>query len=162
MSAVMSALPKHANSYRSNMITSQLFGELEVAEDQLITMPEGLFGFPNCTQFALLPAGREGFLWLQSLQQPTIAFLIVDPFLYFEGYTVDLAGPLLQRLDTTEPSHVNVYSIVTLPGANGDATANLQGPLVFNVVSRQGFQAVMQDSEFGTRERLPRASLAAH
>ena len=144
------------------MITSQLFGELEIADDQLLTLPDGLFGFPTCTRFALLPAGRDGFFWFQSLQQPPIAFLIVDPFLYFDGYTVDLTGALLQRLETTEPSQVNVFAIVTLPGASTEATANLQGPLVFNVASRQGFQAVIQDSEFGTREALPRASLAAH
>ena len=150
------------NLSHSLMITSQRFGELEIGDDQLLTMPDGLFGFPTCTQFALLPSGRDGFFWLQSTQAPTITFLIVDPFVYFDGYTVDLTGPLLQRLDTSEPSHVNVYSIVTLPGATGDATANLQGPLVFNVVSRQGFQAVIQDSEFGTRERIPRESFITH
>ena len=158
----MSALPKYANPSSSHMITSQLFGEMEIADDQLLTMPDGLFGFPTCTKFALLPAGRDGFFWLQSTQQPTIAFLVVDPFLYFQGYTVDLTGTLLQRLETTEPSHVNVYSIVTLPGTNNEATANLQGPLVFNVALRQGFQAVIQDGGFGTRERIPRESLAAH
>lgn len=144
------------------MITSQLFGEVEVGDDQLLTMPDGLFGFPACTHFALLPAGREGFFWLQSTQHAAVAFLIVDPFMYFDGFTVDLTGAVLQRVDTTEPAHVNIFAIVTLPTAAGDATANLQGPLVFNVVARQGFQAVIQDSEFGTRERIPRESLAAH
>jgi flagellar assembly factor FliW len=158
----MPALSNLVQAPHSLMFTSQLFGELEVAADQLVRMPEGLFGFPACTQFALLPAGHEGFFWLQSTQEPSVAFLIVDPFLYFDGYTVDLAGPVLQRLETTEPSHVNVYAIVTLPNGKGDATANLQGPLVFNVISRQGFQAVIQDSEFGTRERVPRATLSAH
>lgn len=142
--------------------TSHLFGELEVGDDQLLAMPDGLFGFPTCTSFALLPAGRDGFFWLQSLKEPTVAFLIVDPFMYFEGYSVDLAAPILQRLGTSEPSQVNVFAIVTLPSGKEEATANLQGPLVFNVVSRQGFQAVIQDSEFGTRERVPRESLAAH
>lgn len=157
-----SPLSQHANNTPSVMITSQLFGALEIAEHQLLTMPDGLFGFPTCTRFALLPAGREGFFWLQSAEQPTVAFLIVDPFLYFGGYTVDLTGTVLQRLDTSEPAQVNVYTIVTLPGATGEATANLQGPLVFNVAARHGFQAVIQDSEFGTRVPIPRESLAAH
>jgi flagellar assembly factor FliW len=135
--------------------TSHLFGDTEVADDQLLAMPDGLFGFPTCTRFALLPAGRDGFFWLHSVEEPTLAFLIVDPFMYFEDYSVDIAGAIQQRLETTEASQVNVFAIVTLPGGTGDATANLQGPLVFNVATRQGFQAVIQDSEFGTRAPIP-------
>ncbi len=144
------------------MIATQLFGEIEIGDDHLVTMPDGLFGFPGCSSFALLPAGREGFLWLQSTDHATLAFLLVDPFLYFEGYTVDLTGPVLQRLGTSESSDVNVFAIVTLPGAGGEATANLQGPVVLNVATRRGFQAVLQDSEFGTREPILLEQGAAH
>lgn len=142
--------------------TSHLFGALEVADEQLLDMPDGLFGFPACTSFALLPAGRDGFFWLHSVKEPTVAFLIVDPFQYFEGYAVDLAAPILKRLGTNDPAQVNVFAIVTLPSGGDEATANLQGPLVFNIERRQGFQSVIQDSEFSTRERVPRHALAAH
>ncbi|MEO8620352.1 MAG: flagellar assembly protein FliW [bacterium] len=136
--------------------TSRVLGEVEVGDDALLAMPDGLFGFPACTSFAMLPAGRDGFFWLHSVREPTIDFLIVDPFKYFDGYSVDIAEPILQRLETTLPSDVNVFAIVTLPSGADDATANLQGPLVFNVATRMGFQAVIQDTEFSTRERLPR------
>jgi flagellar assembly factor FliW len=141
------------------MIATQIFGEIEVGDDQLLTFPDGLLGFPECQNFALMPAGREGFFWLQSTDHSTLAFLLVDPFMYFDDYTVDLNGPLLQRLGTNDPANVNVFCIVTLPGANEDATANLQGPVVFNVNKRQGFQAVLQDSGFGTRERIAKERL---
>jgi flagellar assembly factor FliW len=121
-----------------------------------------LFGCPECRGFALLPAEREGFFWLQSTEHSSLAFLLVDPFIYFEGYTVDLTGQVLQRLDTNDPASVNVFAIVTLPGATGDATANLQGPVVLNVAKRQGFQAVLQDSEYGTRERIRQERMATH
>jgi flagellar assembly factor FliW len=141
------------------MIQTQMFGTVEIPQDQLLTMPDGLFGFEQCQGFALLPTGRDGFFWLQSTDHSTVTFLVCDPFVYFDGYTVDLNGQLLQRLDTNDPASVNVYCIVTLPGANEDATVNLQGPVVFNVAKRQGFQAVLQDSEFGTRERIARERL---
>ena len=142
-------------------LNSDIFGPLEIADEQVLDMPDGPIGFPHCTRFALLPAGRDGYSWLHSMQEASLAFLIVDPFLYFEDYAVDLAGPILQRLDTTEPSQVNVFAIVTLPSAKSPATANLQGPLVFNVQSRTGFQAVIQDGTFGTREPVPRELRAA-
>jgi len=136
--------------------TSRVLGEVEVGEDELLALPDGLFGFPACTSFAMLPTGRDGFFWLHSVREPTVAFLVVDTFKYFDGYSVDLAAPILQRLETTVPTDVNVLAIVTLPNGPDDATANLQGPLVFNVATRMGFQAVIQDTDFSTRERLPR------
>lgn len=142
--------------------TSHLFGTLEVERDQLLTMPDGLLGFPGCTSLAMLPAGRDGFFWLHSVEEPSVAFLMVDPFLYFEDYSVDITGTVLQRLGANEPADVNVFAIVTLPGTDGVATANLQGPLVFSVASRQGFQAVLPDSPYGTRAQLLPPSLVAH
>ncbi len=141
---------------------SDIFGKLDVADEQLLAMPDGLLGFPACTSFALLPANAVGFSWLHSVQEPSVAFLIMDPFMYFEEYAVDLGGPILQRLETTAPTQVNVFAIVTLPAGTTPATANLQGPLVFNVQSRTGFQAVLQDTVFGTREPVPREPLASH
>ena len=145
----------------AHTFTSHILGPLEIGDDQLLDMPEGLLGFPTCTRFALLPAGYDGYFWLHSVEEPTVAFLIVDPFMYFDGYSVDLAGPLVQRLEASQPSHLNVYCIVTLPSGSSDATANLQGPLIFNVTTRRGLQAVIQDSEHGTRARVPRQPLVA-
>jgi flagellar assembly factor FliW len=141
--------------------TSHILGEVEISEEQLLVMPDGLLGFPTCTRFALLPTGRDGYLWLHSVEEPTVAFLIVDPFVYFDGYAVDLSGSMLQRLDASGPSEINVFAIVTLPSGDAHATANLQGPLVFNVATRHGMQAVIQESQYGTRERVPRQPLAA-
>jgi flagellar assembly factor FliW len=140
-------------------LTSHILGDLEIPEEQMLFMPDGLLGFPTCTRFALLPAGRDGYFWLHSVEEPTVAFLIVDPFMYFDGYAVDLAGPMLQRLDATTPADVNVFAIVTLANGADAATANLQGPLVFNVATRHGMQAVIQDSLYGVRESVTRRPL---
>ena len=51
---------------------------------------QGLFGFPECRDFALIAAPRPGYYWLQSREFPTLAFLLVDPFLHFDEYAVDL------------------------------------------------------------------------
>jgi flagellar assembly factor FliW len=144
------------------MIDTKLFGSIEVDAEQMLSIPDGLIGFPECRSFAVLPAGPEGFFWLQSVDHATLAFLLVDPFLNYDGYTVDLNGPLLARLGTQDAADVNVYAIVTLAGSGDDVTANLQGPVIFNVATRQGFQAVLQDSEFGTRVPLDLNRLAAH
>ena len=142
-------------------IRSRVFGQIEITDDQRITMPDGLIGFPECRSFATLPSGRDGFYWLQSLDHETLALLLVDPFLYFDEYIVDLAEPLLQRLGATAPAEISVLAVVTLPGSTGAVTANLQGPVIFNLSARKAFQAVLSDSPYGTREELPLERLAA-
>ena len=135
-------------------IRSRVFGTLTVADDQRVTLPEGLIGFPACHEFALIPAGPRGFSWLQSMEHETLALLLVDPFLYFPAYAVDVPDPVIARLEASRASDVSVHAVVTLGGAGDAVTANLQGPLLFNVGNRRGFQHVMQGAEFGTREPI--------
>ena len=135
-------------------IHSRIFGRLTVTGDQLVTLPEGLVGFPACHEFALLPAGPRGFSWLQSMDHETLALLLVDPFIYFPGYSIDVPAPVVARLDAAEAASISVQAVVTLGGAEGGATANLQGPVLFNIENRRGYQYVMQNTRFTTREPL--------
>ena len=126
------------------VVHSELLGTLELHEDQVLDFHTGLLGFPECRRFVLVPAVREGTWWLQSLDHPTLAFLLVDPFLAFDGYTVDLGATERFTLQVQEPSDVMVLAIVTLPGpTGGEPTANLLAPLVINVTRRRGQQAVI-------------------
>ena len=65
-------------------------GKIEISEDRLITIPEGLFGFEDYTKFALVDSDYEPFIWLQSCEDPNLAFLIVDPFLICPQYESDI------------------------------------------------------------------------
>ena len=68
-------------------IKSTRFGELDVAENDVIHFSQGLPGFPEEYHFALLPQGEESpFFFLQSTQDPNLTFLLVDPFAFFAEY----------------------------------------------------------------------------
>ena len=80
-------------------IQSSRFGWLSVDDDRVITFPRGLLGFPDHSRFALLPAsgsaaaaggaGDDGcFYWLQSADDPALAFVVVDPAAFFKDYAV--------------------------------------------------------------------------
>ncbi len=136
-----------------NMIVqSDLLGAIEVTETEILDFPAGLFGFPDCRNFILLPAAREGVYWLQSVDHGALAFLLADPFKYFEGFSVDL--PLADRKDLRVESQADiiVLAIVTLPRSREEMpTANLQGPLAINLVSGRGKQLAIGESEHGFR-----------
>ena len=133
-------------------VASDVLGTLTVDRSAIVTFPRGLLGFPECRDFVLMPAEREHLYWLQSVQYSTLAFLSIDPFVFFPGYTVDLGSTDLAKI-ATSPNDVMVLSIVTLPNSrDGQPTANLQGPVVVNTQTQQAFQTVLSDGQYGIRE----------
>jgi len=121
---------------------------------QVYEFPAGIYGFPDAHSFVLLPIEREGFFWLQSVEFEALTFLLMDPFLFVDGYTVDLSDAQLTELLAEDPSSVLVLSIVTLPrDTDSQPTANLQGPVAFNVVERRGKQVAIE-SGFGVRHPI--------
>lgn len=139
-----------AYSMPSTTIESDILGTLTVDSTSVLTFPTGLLGFPECRLFVLLPSERAHVYWLQSADYSSLAFLLVDPFVFFEGYTLDLDAT---DLHAASPDEVSVLAIVTLPGANGELpTANLQGPVVIQTLRCEGAQIVLSDSSYGIRE----------
>lgn len=113
----------------------------------------GLFGFPECRSFVLVPAPRDGFYWLQSTEHEALCLLVADPFPLFRGYSVDLPDLDAAELGVTAPDQVAVLVTVTLPDAPGRAgMANLQGPIILNTAGRRGRQVVLHRATWSVRE----------
>lgn len=137
-------------------IHSTRFGELNLADEQLLRFPQGLPGFPQEDRFALLPQGEESpFFFLQSAQDADLAFLLVDPFAFFRDYQFNLDDSLVQELSVSAAQPPLALCIVTVPaGRLQDMTANLGAPLVINQQARLGRQVVLTDSAHSLRQRL--------
>jgi flagellar assembly factor FliW len=126
-------------------------GTVTIEDTQRFFFAHGLFGFETCTEFALIEAEYEPFFWLQSMQEPALAFLTVDPFLIRSDYELDIDDKNLGDIGITNPSDVTVLAIVTLPKDGRPVTVNLQGPLVVNKRANKGFQAVLSDPRWHTK-----------
>jgi flagellar assembly factor FliW len=149
------AIMEEAPVTRTERVTSDLLGPLAVAAEALFTFPEGLFGFPECRRFALVPTGRAGLFWLQSLEHTALAFLLVDPFPHFAGYAVELGAADRAELGVRDSKDVAVLCVVTLPHRRDEPpTANLQGPVALDLRSRLGRQLALGDTEWGVRRAL--------
>ncbi len=132
-------------------VASRLFGPLTVPRSDVIVMPDGMLGFAGERRFIMLPAAPDGIFWLQSIDEGGLVFLLVDPFIYFPGYVVDLPD----HPDPAPGEEVAVLTIVTLPrGDDPGCTANLQGPLVIHFPTRIARQVVLSDSQYHTRHPL--------
>lgn len=125
-------------------IESRVLGHIVIDAQSLVHFSDGLCGFENHREFALLPAARDGLWWLQSLDEPALAFLLVDTFRVTEGYEVELSAGDKARLQLESPDDALVLSVVTLPAdPAAPATTNLRGPIVFNTTRRLARQVVV-------------------
>lgn len=105
---------------------------LPVQTENIIQMPLGLFGFEEVKRYVLLgKPGEEPFLWLQMLEKPNLAFLVIPATEIAREYQPDISRDDVEFLGLSEPVDALVYNIVTLRG-NGRATVNLKGPVVLN------------------------------
>ena len=135
-------------------IVTKARGKITVSEDHLITIPEGLFGFEQYTQYALVDSDYEPFLWLQSCEDPNLAFLIVDPFLICNEYETDIDDSSLKKIGITKPEDIIIMTIVTVPHDGSAITANFQGPLVINKKNRQCMQVILSDNRWTTKVNI--------
>lgn len=135
-------------------IITKASGIKEVSEDKLLTIPEGLFGFEQFTKYAIVESEYEPFLWLQSIEDPNLAFLIVDPFLICGDYETDIDDEMLKKIGITKPEDIIIMTIVTVPGDGSPITANFQGPLVINKSNKQCMQVVLNDNRWTTKVNI--------
>lgn len=132
------------------------FGKLEVEADLILTFPEGLIGFERCQHYLVVRHDEaSAFRWLQSLEEPALAFPIVEPREFRPDYAPTISDNDARSLGLTPDLPVLVFAIVTVPPQNPRAmTANLLGPLVINVLTRQGKQVIVQDDQYTTRHEV--------
>ena len=126
-------------------------GKIEISEDRLITIPAGLFGFEQYTKYALVDSDYEPFIWLQSCEDPNLAFLIIDPFLVCSDYETDIDDAALKKIGITKPEDIIIMTIVTVPHDGSPITANFQGPVVINKQNHQCMQAILTDNRWSTK-----------
>lgn len=131
------------------------FGEIELAPSDILTFPEGLLGFAHVRRYILLAEPEEEpFLWLQGIDDPDLAFIVVNPHIFFPGYEVQVKSQELSSIHLTDIDKADVLVIVTLPEEPMDLTANLRGPLIINRENNFAKQLVLIDDRYNTKHFL--------
>ena len=136
-------------------IQTSRFGLIELTQNDLIEFPEGILGFGQLRKFVLLDdPNDEIFAWLQSCEEPGIAFPVLEPELFAEGYNPVLAKSDLSALRLGPNNDHRMFCIVTIPKDPTQMTANLKAPVVINIKERVARQCVLQDNSLAIREPI--------
>jgi len=134
-------------------IETTRFGQMTVDDDRLISLPKGLLGFPNHTRFALIQTGQENyFFWLQSVDEPNLAFVVTDPSIFFKDYEVPVREETATDIELTDPQALQVFVICNK--VDEWLTGNLLGPIVVNAQNRLAQQVVLTEKKWTTRQPL--------
>jgi flagellar assembly factor FliW len=131
------------------------FGDLEIADDKVITFKEGLPGFPQIRRFAALELeDLKPFLYLQALDDPPISLFIINPFLVDPTYEFRLTDSDMEDLNSTNSAELAVYAVATIPDDPNGATLNLMAPIVINEKDCCGKQIILLESKYSVKHPL--------
>lgn len=130
------------------------YGEIEVNERQKLYFPEGIIGFEEFCYYYLLDSKEGPFYWLQSADHPDLAFLLVDPRLFLEGYELSVSESDLESLDLEDKEDILDFTIVTVPEDPAKISANLMGPIVINRKTRMAKQLLSKKDEYKVRHYI--------
>lgn len=138
-------------------IQTKYFGELQFEEQEVLTFPDGLFGFEGEKQFLLLPFSEEAdfLLCLQSVTTPYLAFTLLNPFMLFPAYCPRPAREELDKLGVEQCEDLCYYVLCRVEKPVSNSMVNLKCPIVINDQTRQARQVILDEYDM----RCPLAAL---
>ncbi len=131
------------------------FGEIEYDPEATLHFPEGMIGFEYLRDFIVMPNEKAGPLfWIQSVNDPMIAFVLTDPTNFFLDYRVVPDRAEKEKLGIGEDDECFALSVVTV-GEDRSVTLNLAAPLLFSPATNRALQVVLEAGNYETKTPLP-------
>jgi flagellar assembly factor FliW len=127
---------------------TKFHGLISFEPEQVLKVPQGLFGFPDEQEFLLLelPSSRP-VVFLQSIQSENLCFITLPV------QTVQADYKLTQKHEQSAPAVADelqlgkdllCLALLTMR-ENQTTTANLKAPLVIDIPSHRGMQVIVED-----------------
>ena len=128
------------------------FGEIEIDEKKLITFVSPIYGFDSYQKFALLyqKSISEHFIWLQSVEEPELCFILADPGLVMERYAPKLSEEAVQMLGDGRYFY---WLMTSIRDPFDQSTVNLKSPIVVNPQRNLAAQLILEE-DFPLRHPL--------
>ncbi len=137
------------------IINSLRFGPLEVPDDKVISMERPILGFEALQRFCLVEMeDLAPFHWLQSTEDPAVAFLVLNPIVFFPDYRIEINSKEIAELEVADVRSVETYVVVTIPENPKEISANLQGPILINTENNRAKQLVLVNSRYAVRHSI--------
>ena len=139
------------------VIQTKHFGDIEADEEKLLTFKDGIPGFEELHTFLLIAEDEENgsyFYWLQSVDNPQTAFLMIDMIRFKPDYDPRVEAEQVADLESDDPADFVIYNIAVMPKDVKEMTVNLRAPVVINPGKRLGKQVVCMNEEYDVKHYL--------
>lgn len=125
-------------------------------EMEYIEFEEGIFGFEGQKKFVpiMLEEDSDAVLYLQSLEDEELSFVIMNPFMLKEDYDPVLSEEDYKALGTSNVGDLSYYVFCVVGNTVGESKVNLKCPIVVNHVNRKARQVILDSKEYGFRHLL--------
>lgn len=141
-------------------IPTKFFGDRECDADSIYSFPAGLPGFEDQHSFCFLTMpGSEPLLFMQSTTTQNLCFVMLPILVVDPDYRVALTGEELAMLElpAERPPKIGrdiLCAALVCSEAGAQHTANLMAPIVVNLKTKTGLQAIHGDSGYSHRHPL--------
>ena len=131
-------------------INTVRFGEISIDESRVFNFVMPIIGFDKLTKFIILEPNKDSlFKWLQSVEDPALAFPIISVSSLEFDYTIDLQDNVVDALGIKSADSVLVMNITSIPQDDPKwTTINLLAPLIFNIENQTAGQVVLSGSGY--------------
>ena len=135
---------------KQERVIQSRIGKLSVPPERILHFPRGIIGFENEREFTLVKVKEDSpFLILQSMNDPRLGLMVVDPYSFIQDYDVVVGEAERKILRIENIRQVLVLVTVTIPpGKPENTTLNLTGPVVINMQVRIGLQVPQTDAKY--------------
>jgi len=126
-------------------VQTSRFGEVTIDAGKVIRMTSPFLGFPDSRRFFLKAHSKDSpFFWLQSVDEPELAFVVVQAQHLLSDYHPSLPPFVLKELGHPRESELDILLLLTIPKGHPERmTANLLAPLVVNSSRRLAKQVLL-------------------
>ena len=131
-------------------INTVRFGDIEIDENRIFEFVLPIIGFNELKKFIILDLNKDNFFkWLQSVEDPALAFPIVSVFSMDVDYSIDLPDNVVESLKIKDVESLLVMNVASIPQNNPQGTTiNLLAPIVFNVEELLAGQVILSGSGY--------------
>lgn len=131
-------------------IVTRDFGEVEISENTIIDMPNGILGFESAKRYTLLcPLGEDIFpMWLQSVDSTEPCFVVYDPMQIYPDYRFEITDEEQALLKIDENTPYRCLTVAIVPDDYRKTTINLRCPIVINTRDNIAAQLILEDYVF--------------
>lgn len=139
-------------------LSTEKFGNLHIKKKNIIAFDNGVLGFEDLRQFVIVNIEEcLPFEWLVSVEDPLIAFPILNPMPFFTDYNPMKSLFDLAPLASNDKEDLEIFCMVTLGNSPTDVTINLKGPIFVNMKNKKGKQCVLTEDYYSLHHPLLRA-----